>query len=163
MSEARCRADHGGYLADGDHDRVPSWVTSTWSVATTSTEPTMALPSMTIMRICSAVAAILGKPGPKREHVAALLDATRRALLHRPDRRIEHDLHKILAPVDAGEVRPCVDDSARKGVGAGLGTHPLSAVNQLEDASREVEPPPPEQLGQLLVLRSLVQPLPPDP
>lgn len=162
MSEASCRADYGGDLPDWDDDGVPVlghfYVVGGHDLDGTDDGPAIDDNHPHLFGRCRD----LSKSCPEREHVATLLDTSRCASLHRPNRRIEHDLDQILAPVDTGEVRPCVDDSPRKGVGACLGAHPLPSVYQFEDSSGEVEAPPPKQLGQLLVLRRLLQPLPPD-
>jgi len=159
MSEARCRADHSDDLSDRDHDGVS--VLGQFDVIgghhIDGPDDCPSIENDNSNRLdCRRD---LGEPSPERELAAALLISTRLASLHCPHRRIEDHFDDVIAAVDAGEVRPGIYDAARESVGSGFGAHTLPAVNQLEDPAGEIEPSPPEQLGQLLVLGRLLQPL----
>jgi len=160
MSEARCRADHGDDLSDRDDDgaAVLEHLDVIGRHDIDRSDDGSSIDDENSHRLCRGCD--LGEPRPEREFVAALLAATRLASLHCPHRRVEDYLDQIVSPVDTGEVRAGIHNAAGEGVGACLGAHTLSAVNQLEDSPGEVETPPPEQLRELLVLGSFLQPLP---
>ena len=163
MSEVRCRADHERYLADRDDDRVPVLgqfdVIGGHDIDRPDDGPPIANDNAHRLR-CSRD---FGESGPEGEFVAALLMPTRLASFDCPNRRIEDYLNHVVAPIDAGEVRAGVNDATGESVGSHLSPHALSAVNKFEDSPGKVQPPPSKQLGELFVLGSVFQPLPPSP
>ena len=95
MSEARYRADHGGYLADWDHDGI-AVLRHLDVVGGHHVDRSDDGPSIDDDHAHLLVVAEISASRARNVSMSPLCSIPPDGLLHRPNRRIEHDFDQVL-------------------------------------------------------------------